>query len=181
MANAPSKNFKSVNRWSPNPAPVKPEDLPDYLFNELNRLGDIIFNIDNINPEDYILILGCNQLADMTTLNIKRLIDIFGFKYETENVCFYNQDWYFGEDFFNQSLSNRWYLIQKNIQDETRGKIPDKQAKESLPSTILCAYTFFSWWLLTKELLWKNDFVWCSDKDRYGDRIYVGKYLFRLR
>ena len=44
MANAPSKNFKSVNRWSPNPAPVKPEDLPDYLFNELNRLGEIIFN-----------------------------------------------------------------------------------------------------------------------------------------
>ena len=46
MANAPSKNFKSVNRWSPNPAPVNPEDLPDYLFSELNRLGDILFNLD---------------------------------------------------------------------------------------------------------------------------------------
>ena len=45
MAYSP-KDVKSVNRWSPNPAPVEPEQLPDYLFNELNRLGDIIFNID---------------------------------------------------------------------------------------------------------------------------------------
>ena len=51
MANAPSKNFKSVNRWSPNPAPVKPEDLPDYLFSELNRLGDILFNLDTFRLE----------------------------------------------------------------------------------------------------------------------------------
>lgn len=46
MAIAESKKIKSVNRWSPNPAPVSPEQLPDYLFNELNRLGDILFNID---------------------------------------------------------------------------------------------------------------------------------------
>ena len=59
MANAPSKDFKSVNRWSPNPAPVDPQQLPDYLFRELNRLGDILFNIDtfrleptNVDPED---------------------------------------------------------------------------------------------------------------------------------
>ena len=52
MANAPSKNFKSVNRWSPNPAPVTPEDLPDYLFNELNRLGDVVFNLDTFRLEE---------------------------------------------------------------------------------------------------------------------------------
>lgn len=40
------KDYRSVSRWSPNPAPVASEELPDYLFNELNRLGDIIFNID---------------------------------------------------------------------------------------------------------------------------------------
>ena len=51
MANAPSKNFKSVTRWSPNPAPVKSEDLPDYLFDELNRLGDILFNLDTFRLE----------------------------------------------------------------------------------------------------------------------------------
>jgi len=51
MANAPSKNVKSVNRWSPNPAPVDPLQLPDYLFSELNRLGDIIFNLDTFRLE----------------------------------------------------------------------------------------------------------------------------------
>ena len=51
MANATSKNVKSVNRWSPNPAPVAPELLPDYLFNELNKVGDIIFNLDTFRLE----------------------------------------------------------------------------------------------------------------------------------
>ena len=46
MANAPVKNVKSVNRWTPNPAPLNNEQLSDYLFHELNRLSDIIFNLD---------------------------------------------------------------------------------------------------------------------------------------
>ena len=50
MAYSP-KDVKSVNRWSPNPAPVSPEQLPDYLFNELNKVGDIIFNLDTLRLE----------------------------------------------------------------------------------------------------------------------------------
>ena len=46
MANAPVKNIKSVKRFNPNPAPIESEQLPDYLFNELNRMGDILLNID---------------------------------------------------------------------------------------------------------------------------------------
>jgi len=45
------KQVKSVNRWSPNPAPIDPLQLPDYLFNELNRLGDIVFNLDTFRLE----------------------------------------------------------------------------------------------------------------------------------
>ena len=44
MAVSSNKRIKSVVRFNPNPAPVAPEQLPDYLFNELNRLGEIIFN-----------------------------------------------------------------------------------------------------------------------------------------
>ena len=44
MAVSSNKKIKSVVRFNPNPAPVTPEQLPDYLFNELNRLGEIIFN-----------------------------------------------------------------------------------------------------------------------------------------
>ena len=51
MAYGP-KDVKSVNRWSPNPAPVAPEALPDYLFNELINVGDIIFNLDTFRLEE---------------------------------------------------------------------------------------------------------------------------------
>ena len=51
MANAPSKNVKSVNRWTPNPAPINNDQLSDYLFHELNRLSDIIFNLDVMRLE----------------------------------------------------------------------------------------------------------------------------------
>ena len=51
MANAPSKVVKSVNRWTPNPAPASNDKLSDYLFHELNRLSDVIFNIDVMRLE----------------------------------------------------------------------------------------------------------------------------------
>ena len=51
MALAANKKIKSVNRWSPNPAPVGPEQLPDYLFSELNKLGDVVFNLDTFRLE----------------------------------------------------------------------------------------------------------------------------------
>ena len=88
-----------------------------------------------------------------------------------------NQDWYLEEEFAKVSLENRWYLIQKNIEDDTRGKEPNSKSELNLPSAILCVYTFMIWWLLRGELLWPNDFIWCSDFDKHGDRIYVGKYL----
>ena len=44
MAVSSNKRIKSVVRFNPNPAPVATEQLPDYLFNEINRLGEIIFN-----------------------------------------------------------------------------------------------------------------------------------------
>ena len=53
-----AQTIKSVVRFNPNPAPVSQEQLPDYLFNELNRFGDIVFNLDtfrlqqtNVAPE----------------------------------------------------------------------------------------------------------------------------------
>jgi len=60
MANHSSKVVKSVNRWTPNPAPINNDQLSDYLFHELNRLSDIIFNLDvfrleqtNVDPDDF--------------------------------------------------------------------------------------------------------------------------------
>ena len=44
MAVSANKKIKSVTRFNPNPATVSVEQLPDYLFNELNRLGEVLFN-----------------------------------------------------------------------------------------------------------------------------------------
>jgi hypothetical protein len=52
MANHSSKVVKSVNRWTPNPAPINNDQLSDYLFHELNRLSDIIFNLDVFRLEE---------------------------------------------------------------------------------------------------------------------------------
>jgi len=56
--NASVKNVKSVTRWTPNPAPSSNENLSDYLFRELNRLSDVVFNLDvmslgqtNVQPQ----------------------------------------------------------------------------------------------------------------------------------
>ena len=47
-----------------------------------------------------------------------------------------------------------------------------------LPSALLCAFVFFSNYYNTNgELLWKNDFTWCSDIDSNDDQIYVGRYI----
>ena len=55
---------------------------------------------------------------------------------------------------------------------------PTELLKEhiSFPSAILCVYTFFAYYYAQKGLLWYHDFIWCSDTDHNGDRIYVGKY-----
>ena len=60
-----SKDIKSVNRWSPNPAPSTPEQLPDYLYNELNRLGDIVFNLDTFRLEPTHTEPGKSRAGDM--------------------------------------------------------------------------------------------------------------------
>ena len=45
----------------------------------------------------------------------------------------------------------------------------------------ICNYwdsTFFAYFLLNDgKILWKDDFVWCQDKDSNNDQIYTGRYL----
>jgi hypothetical protein len=38
--------YDRVQAWSPNPAPVKQEDLPGYLYNELDSLANAIWKDD---------------------------------------------------------------------------------------------------------------------------------------
>ncbi|HAQ17683.1 MAG TPA: hypothetical protein DCR40_00430 [Prolixibacteraceae bacterium] len=129
--------------------------------------------------EYYILILGTSQMKDGTPLTLKSLIDQFGKNPDISEPCFYNQDWYVKEDFIVRPCEKKWFLIRKNVLNETRGVDPQLiVAKIKLPAAVLCAYVFFCNFLLNQgDLLWKHDFVWCSDVDVNNDMIYVGRYI----
>lgn len=129
--------------------------------------------------KDYFLILGISQMKNGEYLTLRALRDHFGINPDISEPCFYNQDWYLKESFMENYLETTWFLIQKNIIEKSRGKNPNSIKNQYvLPSAVLCAFTFFSNYLINKkDILWKNDFVWCSDIDLNKDRIYVGRYI----
>lgn len=140
----------------------------------------IPFSLEELTNKrkDYLLILGTSKMSTGVPLTLKSLRDHFGYDPMDSEPCFYNQDWYLKEDFFNQSLNTEWYLLRKSVIVKTRAKNPDSITLNiSLPSAILCAYTFFAYWHHFSKKLWNNDYIWCRDFDNNGDRIYVGRYM----
>ncbi len=154
------KNFigkdeiKSLSKFS------IPEGVPPIKFSE-----KLLKKIKN----DYILILSL-------PINLLEIRDIFGINPDISEPCLYNQDWYLKEKFSQKPLKYEWHLIRKKIQNNSRGKNPLTFKGKKLPSCTLAAFTFFCNYLLNKEILWKDDFIWCNDKDHNGDQIYVGRY-----
>jgi len=149
-------------------------------------IPNISFNLNYLQKihQDYILILGIPIDKRGEKLTINRMRSIFGWNPEKSEPCFYNQDWYLKEKFAkNTTLDFKWYLIKKNVSEESRGKDPKEilkhlKNKENFPTAVLTAFTFFSYYLLTGgEILWKHDFIWCRDIDHNGDRIYTGRYI----
>tara|TARA_B100000963_G_C22476674_1_gene602729 strand:+ start:210 stop:833 length:624 start_codon:yes stop_codon:yes gene_type:complete len=148
----------------------------NFKFQFFDNSQKIDINISGFDLSKHILIYGPKFMEDGTFLNIKKMYDIFGKKYTKGNIIFYNQDWYLSEKFAKTTLNNKWYLVQKEVSNKSRGFVPKNQFKRNLPSAVLCSFLFFSWWIKTGEILWSNDYVWCSDFDSFGDQIYVGKY-----
>jgi len=127
--------------------------------------------------DDYLLILGVSTLADGRPLTIRNLLDLFGKDPTQGEPCFYNQDWFMKEEFIDIVMPEGWFLIRKNVFEDSRAKMPDDlEQKHPFPLAIRCVYAFFMAWLCLGERLWWHDFVWCCDRDHNGDRIYVGKY-----
>lgn len=158
-------------------------NLPDNLKG--NNMAKIPFDVDYLKNigKDYILILGLSKDKNGKKLTLNNMKDYFVMDSSIKEPSFYNQDWYLKEDFASKkTLENRWYLIKKKVIDKTRGKRPDEIEKaldttQKFPLAILTAYTFFANYFLNNgEILWKNDFIWCSDQDHNGDIIYTGRY-----
>lgn len=143
------------------------------------QVPDIHYSLSDLNKysEDYILILGIPKLGDMK-LSIDTFRKYFGTDPDVSEPCFYNQDWYMNEEFIHDTLELRWYLLKKNVIEDSRAVQPSELLNRNInfPTAILCTYTFFAYCYAQKELLWYHDFIWCSDTDHNGDRIYVGKY-----
>lgn len=147
---------------------VDPEAVPSIPFPEEEL---------EAKRDDYLLILGSEQLADGKLVTIRNLKAVFGKDPEAQEPCFYNQDWYDKESFIDVPMGNEWFLIRKAVFEDSRAIQPTElMEKYTFPSAIRCTYAFFVAWLAQGIKLWYHDFVWCCDTDHNGDRIYVGKY-----
>lgn len=144
---------------------IEPPEIP-YTLSELVDCA-----------QDYLLILGIPRLNEVE-LNILAFLNSFGVDPFISEPCFYNQDWYLKEDFIVNTLDFRWYLLKKEVVNDSRAVLPEMLITKdfNFPSAILCTFAFFAYYYWRKEYLWYHDFVWCSDLDHNGDRIYVGKY-----
>ena len=127
--------------------------------------------------EGFILVLCPASLAG-APVTLRRLREVFGLDPEVSEPCFYNQDWYLSEPFFDRPLDGGWHLVKKEVLEESRAVQPGELLSEGcvFPPAVVCAWTFFAWFFARGEYLWWHDFVWCEDTDHNGDRIYVGKY-----
>jgi len=156
------------------PVSINLDSVPEIPFSE-----DFLVSISN----EYILIWGDGLSKNEQPLNLKFLRELYGINAEDKEPCFYNQDWYLNENFFLKTLERGWYLIAKQVSEITRAVLPEKieasiENNFLFPTAILTAYTFFAWYFYhPNDVLWKHDFLWCSDKDINGDRIYTGRYL----
>lgn len=127
--------------------------------------------------DNYYLIYGVSKFNNGNLVNIRNIKRIFGDDPMKNSPCFYFQDWYDNETFIDVPMEEGWFFIRKNVFEDSRAVQPDELKKRYLfPKAITCTYAFFIVWLVLNEKLWYHDFVWCSDRDHNGDRVYVGKY-----
>lgn len=116
-------------------------------------------------------------------ISLVELREQFGVDPTVSEPCFYDQDWYLKEDFAAKTVTDGdWHLLNKYVREGWRARLPEDiekelGARERLPTAVTATFAFFAWWFYTGgEKLWTHDFVWCSDRDHNGDRIYVGRY-----
>ncbi len=185
MKNQQAKNIMGKNFIGPAELNKIDERLNLARIDE-NDAVEICYSAELLEKikNDYILILGAAKNKNGEDLTINSMRSFFGWDPAAKEPCFYNQDWYLKDDFAaKMRLSDQWYLIKKEVIAEVSGKMPDEieknlQKSEKFPSAVLTAFAFFAYYFHTGgEILWKRDFIWCSDRDSNGDRIYTGRYI----
>ena len=149
------------------------------VFN--GKYPDISYSLEDLvvhSQRGALLVLIYNKTREGKSISLPMMRDIFGLDPKISEPCFYNQDWYLNERFYlDETLTFEWRIIYPNILHASRGQVPSQDDLSSLPSALLCSYVFFICFFYNNNIIWKNDYVWCSDIDSGGDRIYVGRYF----
>lgn len=165
--------------------PVELSRLPEpFAFRGLSA-PPVPFSEDTLKKcaDSHLLIYTPAIFPDGTPITVNTLREFFGVDPAVSEPCFYNQDWYLKEDFAaSAALDGKWHLLPLRVLEDARAKRPEEieaalESTEAFPTAVTCTFAFFAYWLHTAgEALWKHDFLWCSDRDHNGDRIYVGRY-----
>lgn len=156
------------------------KELPEGFKVKADSDIEIPFSVEELSKkkDTHILILCPSHFADGTAITIQSIRSAIE-KKACKTPVFYNQDWYYKEDFYRATIqSPHWLLLQKSVDDSTRGVAPEKlEAEHSLPMAAELTFSFFACYFCNNgEKLWNHDYVWCKDRDNIGDQIYVGRY-----
>jgi len=161
---------------------AKKMNLPDPRSTK-TEVPQITFTKEQLQKvkDSHVLFLAIPFHSDQSAVNILSMRNWFGTDPAKQEPCFYNQDWYLNEEFVKSTFKSGWYLMSKNLVQETRGRqvaeIKELMLKSEFPSAVLTCYFFFLSYLHFNEPLFRHDYLWNSDTDGNGDRIYVGKYI----
>lgn len=171
-----AEEINAVNNFF-NIEPILPEDLPEIPYSEdvLNKALDrnaILFILPHVHK---------NRIP----ITINSIKDIVGINESKFGVCFYNQDWYINEHFANFNFGYyKWCLVEKDVNTKSLALTNQELVEKlnyQLPYAIELVFLFFAYYILKKEILWANNFIWCSDKDANNDPIYVARYFDPLK
>jgi hypothetical protein len=80
---------------------------------------------------------------------------------------FHRQDWYMGEKFMDTSLPLDFQPMEPW---KLRFESASVFSVSMLPMAVALAYSFIHY---PDSLLWSH-YLWCREKDQFGQRIYVG-------
>ncbi len=164
---------------------IGPEELLKLPFKCADVAPTASFSPDVLKKyaDTHLLIFTPAAYADGTPITLNSLRERFGMDPAVSEPCMYNQDWYLKEDFAARTaLDGKWHLVRRDVLEDARAKLPEDiegslGTGEAFHNAVTCAFAFFAYWYATGgEILWKHDFVWCSDRDHNGDRIYAGRY-----
>ena len=110
------------------------DKISDLFFINTNEIPTIPYNINELNSIkiSHFLILVLDESKDRNKISLYKLRHFFGFNPEEKEPCFYNQDWYLNEPFYNDiKLKSSWVLFSIEILESTRSIDPNIIFKNS--------------------------------------------------